>query len=86
MPSAFAVIEAGMDVSEVAITSLSTVIDSRMRLASSEFGPSWARVKKRVSDSARASAQLEKRPGHAHIIARIRSERPRGQLGQSPVR
>jgi hypothetical protein len=36
MPSAFIVIEAGMAVSEVAITSLSTVMDSRMRLASSE--------------------------------------------------
>jgi hypothetical protein len=42
MPSAFAAIEVGMDVSDVAMISLRTVIDSRMRLDSSEFGPSCA--------------------------------------------
>ena len=42
MPSAFVAIDLGMDVSEVAITSLRTAIASRTRLDSSEFGPSCA--------------------------------------------
>jgi hypothetical protein len=44
--SAFLVIDVGMEVSEVDITSLSTVIDSRIRLASFEVGASWARVER----------------------------------------
>ena len=63
MPSAFMVIEAGMEVSEVDITSLSTVIDSRMRLASFEVGPSWARVEKAsVRSAASVSVDCGKRP------------------------
>jgi hypothetical protein len=60
MASAFVVIEVGMEVSEVDITSLRTVIDSRMRLASSELGPSWACVESvNVSSAASVSASGE---------------------------
>jgi hypothetical protein len=53
------VIELGIEVSEVDITSLSTAIDSRMRLASFEVGPSWARVVK-VSVSTAVSVTASK--------------------------
>ena len=58
MPSAFAAIELGMAVSEVVITSLSTVIDSRTRLASAEFGPSWAFSENERSAGRRAPARM----------------------------
>jgi hypothetical protein len=47
-------IDAGIAVSEVIMTSLSTVIDSRIRLDSSEFGPSWAAAEKEIVRTVKA--------------------------------
>ena len=50
--------EAGIAVSEVVITSFSTVMDSRIRLASSEVGPSCARSSRLKSAFTRATSAL----------------------------